>query len=209
MKVLILSFFISIPVSVFAAVSINDPSDLLGTIDNYINSYNFDSAFSVGDKAWYSDQDCTFIKDVAGNYSADCKPSVTTLQEVVLKTPIEVIIGNFIITKDQFNQIRGNFLRYYLENSFNALDINSASVQMEKIQFETVNVQGKMVQAIRAFYSINICRMIRGEELCFLLPQEMLLGRNIPAVAQMLEHIYVRIVPVNIPVSKIQDFQRL
>lgn len=207
MKALIL-IFVLYSTAVFSNVVIDDPNDLLTTVDNYIRPISFDSAYTLGDKAWYKNKECTFNRDENGNYSAECGPVIDTLEEVLEKNSLMVNVGGKIITKDQYENINGNYLRYYLLDSFTNSEVNSVEAKIERINFETFTAQEKLIQAIRIFYTLNICKIFENENICFVLPQEMLLGRNLPAVAQLLEHVYIRTLPTKIPTSKLHDFQR-
>jgi len=80
---------------------------------------------------------------------------------------------------------------------------------MEKIEFENFNISGKFVNGIRAYYTMVICETIDEGVECFELPQEMVLGRNLPAIAQVIEHIYLRTMQNRIVVSKLIDFERI
>lgn len=217
MKKLLLSFFMLS--NAFAGFQINDPNGLLTTVDTYLNAYNFDTAFQVGDIVNYEHRECTYVKDEAGNHIANCSPIVGHKDKVLETYPDKVIILNhdhtdhseskMTLTREAFEATNGNYLRFYLNSYATQSDLETVEVNIEQVSFENYPVQDSTIQAIRVFYTINMCQKISDtEEECFILPEEMLLGRGIPVLAQQLEHIPNRLVIDRTYTSKIIDFTR-
>lgn len=217
MKKLFLTFFMIS--NAFAGFRINDPNGLLTTVDTYLNAYSFDTAFQVGDIVNYEHRECTFIKDESGNHSANCFPAVIHKDKVLEKYPDRVVILNhdhtdhgeskMTLTRDAFEQANGNYLRIYLNTYSNQSDLENIEANIEKISFENYSVGDAVIQAIRVFYTINLCQKVSDtEDECFILPEEMLLGRNILVLAQLLEHVPNRLVSERTYTSKIIDFTR-
>lgn len=189
-------------------LTIKDPSGLLNSIDTYVG-IDFDSSFFIGDKVWYEEKSCRVNQENGEQYTAICEEPIVVDDEVIAKTTegIRTLKGN-IITRVNFQNANGNYLRLYFDKYLSDTTLASVIVNMEKITFENFNANGKTIKGIRVFYKLNLCRKVGSDEECFLLPQEMLLGRNMPMLGQVLELIFHRETTIRTNISVLKDFIR-
>ena len=215
---------LSIPCNVFGALlTIRDPSGLLNSIDTYIGT-DFDSAFKLGDQTWHEKRKCQ-VHDNNGQISASCEEPIVEEDQIIEKTTDSAASQNgMIITRNQFEKINGNFLRYTFDTYSNDTTLKTVDVEMEKITFENATVNGKVIKGIRAFYNLKLCKVDETNDtpplpelpgqpgdanrLCFSLPQEMLLGRNMSMLGQMLEFVFHRKTPIRTDISVLKDYFR-
>lgn len=231
MKVIL--FFISVVLSrsVIAVVQVNDPSNLLNTVDTYINAPSFDVAFVVSDQSSRGDKDCTFTKINDFLYSHECSEeriysrsvSETTSDYVVLNYSNQAENEKF--TRADYAQINGNYLRQHIKQFDLLTNVKSITIDIEQVEFETVDLQGSTIQAIRTHFTSKICREVVSDlpptggaplppmevnsEECFTQGQEILLGRNIPYVVQPLEHVPNRLTSEKVVSARAISFSRL
>lgn len=211
MKKLCAMFLFVFMNSSFAVVpEIKDPSGLLSTIDTYLGFKSFEEAFMIEDRVWYQEKNCRVERNHDGSYTSSCEEPSISEDAIVEKMSDEIrTIKGEKIARSNYEQAHGNFLKYYFNSYSSDTSLSSFVVDMEKIAFEDVMVSGKLVKGIRAFYKINFCKTVDSKEECYYLPQEMVLGRNIPMLGQLLELVYHRETPEKVKVTVLQDYSRL
>lgn len=215
-KNLIFTFtFLFFSMSSHASFTINDPNNLLHSVDTYLAADSFDEAFKIDDSVMYETTRCTYTRNTDGRFSSECDPISESEEYVFAKNSDQVEIreqgsqGSLIITRQMYDSSNGNYLRSYLESMRNYQGWSTIGTDIEKISFESVSISGITVQAIRVFYTIEICQELDEALECFLMPEEMLLGRGLMALGQVIEHIPNRLVPDRTPIAKLIEFSRL
>jgi len=118
MKLVCLILFVLVSTNTFAGLTINDPGNLLGSVDTYINSYDFDSAFSLADKSWYEEKNCTFTRDDQGNYSANCETPYSYAEEIIEKTSSYARLKNISIDRSYRNFSRYMSPKFFMQLIF-------------------------------------------------------------------------------------------
>lgn len=202
--------------SCFASYIVNDPSNLLNTVDTYLNAQDFDQAFKLNDLVRFETRKCESTQNEDGSYSGSCEAPEVHEDYVSDKTPDLTIIkpvggtDSVTITRQEHESINGNHLRFYLENIRSYTGLSSVEINLEKIEFESINISESTVQAVRVFYLVKLCKNDpQNQTECFITPEEMLLGRNLPALGQVIEHIPNRKVLGKSRIYKLLEVSRL
>lgn len=213
-KIIAFSFFL-FSVSSYASFVINDPNDLLYTIDTYVAPPSFEEGFKLDDRVRHQTTKCKYTQNQDGSFISECDPFIDTEKYVFEKHADYVVVreagnqGSVTVTREKYDSSNGNYLRSYLKGFRLLPNSSTVEVEIEEVAFESTSLNGSTIQAIRALYTIEICREQDDVQECFLMPEEMLLGRGMPALGQVIEHIPNRLVPDKTPVSKLLEFSRL
>ena len=204
--------------SAFAQTGIQDPQDLLGELDGFVDAKEFSSAFKVQDSVVLESQDCTIYNDGNGSYM-DCTTEEESKSVIEVDTQYALLSDNFAIVKNVYERYDKNPVRFWLhmqkQNIFSSLHsnglvkskMNNGFVRLERLIPTTFEVQGQSLAAQKLEISV-VMITDDGSEIAF--PFYAIVAKGLPFMGQVAEmglemEIDGHILP---PTMKVIDFQK-
>lgn len=208
----------TVATSAFAQTGIQDPQNLLGTLDGFVDAKEFSQAFKAHDSIVLESQECTIYNDGNGSYM-DCMTEEESKSVIEVDTQYALLNDNFAIVKNVYERYDRNPVRFWLhmqkQNIFASLqanglaksNMNNGYVRLERLVPTTFEVLGQSLKAQKLEISV-VMIADDGTEIPF--PFYVIVAKGLPFMGQVAEmglemEIDGHILP---PAMKVIDFQK-
>ena len=202
----------------FAQTGIQDPQNLLGTLDSFVDAKEFSKTFNVNDSVTLESQECTIYNDGNGSYM-DCMTEEESKSVIEVDTQYALLNDNFALVRNVYERYDRNPVRFWLhmqkQNIFSSLHtnglvkskMNNSFARLERLIPTTFDVQGQSLKAQKLEISV-VMIADDGTEIPF--PFYVIVAKGLPFMGQVAEmglemEIDGHILP---PTMKVIDFQK-
>lgn len=188
-----------------ADLTVHDPQGILPASDAFLGTSSFDAVFHCGDTTTLELNSCgkgsqTRFRD---SVVADCSADRVVLRNFGVDPSADP--KDTPITRADFQAVKGNFLRYLIAQFSHSSGGGRDFIDLERTALIDYATTGGTTHGMKIYLTYSMCNA-QGRD-CQPLPLSIVLGRDVPGVAQFME-LFLMPGDCPKPIQRVMSFHR-